>query len=130
MGKVIKIVPVFFLWFAWLVVMAHMVIPHDHHLNDSFATRQDMCPVSNGETGRNNLPPLHCHAFNDLASEKATTFLLAKILQDKDIIISRFSDIFASELQIPGVAIYNLLQPYRDLYFLELSPLRAPPSLS
>jgi hypothetical protein len=130
MRKVIKIIPVYFLWFAWLVVMAHLIIPHDHHLNDSFGTKDDICPVSNGKTGHSSHAPLHCHAFNDLTSEKATTFLLAKVLQDEDFIISRFSDISAFGLQIHGVTICNLQKPCRDLYFLEFSLLRAPPSLS
>lgn len=130
MRKVIKIIPVFFLWFAWLVVIAHLIIPHDHHLNDSFATKQDICPVSDGKTGHSSGFPLHCHAFNDLTSEKAITFLLTKIFLDEDIIISRYSDIFSFGSQIRSVTICNLLKPCRDLYFPEFSPLRAPPSLS
>jgi hypothetical protein len=130
MNKIIKNMPVFFLWLAWLVITAHQIIPHDHHLADTYSNQEDSCPVSNSKTGHHHGFPYHCHAFNDLASEKATTYVLQANIQTNDVLISGFPDIFVFELQVTLTTISNIRKFFPDFYLLELSPLRAPPSLS
>jgi hypothetical protein len=130
MSKVIKNIPAFFLWFAWLIITAHLMIPHDHHSGDSFIAKEDACPGSNGKTGHSSGFPMHCHAFNDLTSEKATIFFIIENIQDNVIAFSSFPDPFAFEIQSRGISIFDIRKPILNAYYLELTPLRAPPSIS
>ncbi len=130
MRKIIKNISVFFLWLAWLVITAHVIIPHDHHLAESFTNQEDSCPVSNGKTSHSSGFPVHCHAFNDLTSEKATTYYFTCNIQYNNIVISSFFDPFTFELQFHYILIIDLRESFPDPYFLELSQFRAPPSLS
>ena len=129
MSKVFKIIPVFSLWLACLVITAHLIIPHDHHIADSFSSMDDSCPVSNEKTDHTSGFPVHCHAFNDLTSEKATTYYLTCDIQNNDIVISSIFDPFAFELQFHIISIIELRDSFPDPYLLELSQFRAPPSL-
>lgn len=132
MGKIIKNIPAFFLWLAWLIITAHLIIPHDHHLADSFTADENACPVSNGKgkTSHNSGFPVHCHAFNDLTSEKAINYFFSENIQHNDIGISNSFDPFKFDLQLPGITIFNLRKTFTDSYFLKFSALRAPPSLT
>ena len=128
-NKIIKYISVIFLWLAWLVLTAHVIIPHDHHLADSFTTKEDACPVSNGKTSHSSGFPVHCHAFNDLASEKATTYFFKFNIRYNDIAISSVFDPFAFEFQFPCITFIYLQNHLPDSHLLELSPYRAPPSI-
>jgi len=130
MNKAIKNIHIFFLWLACLVITAHLIIPHDHHLADSFTSNDDSCPVSNGKTDHTSGFPVHCHALNDLTSEKATTFYFTNNIQNNDIVIRSIIDPFAFEFQFHIIPIIELREPFPDHYLLELSQFRAPPSIS
>jgi len=130
MNKFLKKISVFFLWFALLVISSHMIIPHDHHLLESFVSHEESCPVSNGNSEHHTGFPVHCHAFNELASEKAITFLLRRSIQSNDLSFSSFSNPFVFELQMSLIIISDIREPFPDPYLLELSLLRAPPSFS
>jgi hypothetical protein len=125
---IIKSIRAFFLLLAGLVVIAHMIIPHDHHLADPFSRQEKNCPASNNKSGNNSRLPLHCHAFNDLASEKLRTFNGLQNIQLIFISFKNFSDSSAFELQVSCVSIIDLPNPIFDSYTLESSQLRAPPA--
>jgi hypothetical protein len=131
MRKIVKNIPVFFLWTAWIVMTAHLMIPHDHHLSDSDAQKEGSCPYSQShEAGKHNSGfPIHCHAFNNTTSEKAITFLLAVDLQSVDFV---FGDVYDSQgltLTSSKIEFSDFRKPLLDSEILELSSLRAPPSL-
>ena len=130
MSKILKNIPVFFLVLAGLAISAHLIIPHDHHLSDTYLYQEDKCPASNGKTSHNSGLPIHCHAFNDLASEKATTYVLTKIIRSKNISNDFLPDSFSFEITVPIITIFDIRERFPDSYFVQLSPLRAPPSLS
>jgi hypothetical protein len=130
MSKISKYIPVFFLWLAWLVITAHLIIPHDHHLSDTFACQEDSSHGISSKTGHHPAFPVHCHAFNDLASEKATAYSIIKNIQLADCSIRSFPDLYVFESQIPIITIFDICKSFPDLYLLESSLLRAPPSLS
>jgi hypothetical protein len=130
MRKFVKNIPVLFMWFAWLGLTAHLLIPHDHHLFESFNTREESCPASNGNTGHHSEFPIHCHAFNDLASEKAITFVLTRNIVSIDFLFSDLHDALLPENQIPLFTLFEIRKPFPDSYLLELSALRAPPSVA
>lgn len=130
MRKKIRYIPISFLWIAWLVLTAHFMIPHDHHLVDTFTNQENSCPVSHGSSNHHPLIPVHCHAFNDQASEKAITFVLNDNLQTDGMSFNCFSDTFLFDFQLTPITIQNIRKPFPDPYRLELSALRAPPVLS
>jgi hypothetical protein len=70
LGKFLKKVAVLFLWLAMTIIMAHAVIPHDHH--SEISTTDTSCNAHENGTDRHNPLPVHCHAFNDLVCEKFT----------------------------------------------------------
>jgi hypothetical protein len=130
MQKIIKYLSVFFLWLAWLVMTAHLIIPHDHHLADSFAHQGNSCPDSNSNT--NHLPafPVHCHAFNDLTSEKVFTYSFSHNIQSNSFFFSSICDPFAFNQQFHYITISDFRKPFPDTNLLGYSSLRAPPELS
>ena len=129
MCKIIKYISGFCLWLAWMVMTAHLIVPHDHHLADSFTNKEDKCPVSESKTGHSSGFPIHCHAFNDFASEKAFKYVIIENIQSNDISFSGFPAALTLELQLPRILISDIREPFPDSYLLEISSLRAPPSL-
>ena len=130
MRKNFKYAYVFSLWLAGLFLCAHLIIPHDHHIADTFSYQEKNCPASDDKSGHHSGFPIHCHAFNDLASEKFRPYNFSHNIQYNSITIHRFSDAFTFELQISCVNIIDLQKPVLDSYALELSLLRAPPALA
>jgi hypothetical protein len=130
MTRIIKNIPAFSILFAGLAISAHMIIPHDHHLAEPFSSQEDSCPVSNDKAGHHTGFPVHCHAFNDLSSEKATTSFIPANIRHNDIAFGSFPDPFALDLHSPCITFIDIRKPFPDSHFLEFSPLRAPPSIS
>jgi hypothetical protein len=128
MRKIIKNIPAYFTLIAGLAIIGHMLIPHDHHLAGSEPGQKESCPVSTDKTGHRSGFPLHCHAFNDLASEKAVIFSLIKNVLPAGLITCAYSDTF--KLVYCNIVVLNIFEPFQDSCFLDLSCLRAPPSFS
>ena len=118
------------MWVAWLVLIAHQIVPHDHHSADYFTAKEDSCPVSNGKTSHSSGFPIHCHAFNDLTSEKATTYFFSENIRYNITAVNSFFEPFALELQFSCITIIDIRKPFPYSHLLEFSPLRAPPSLT
>jgi hypothetical protein len=74
LGKFFKKIAVLFLWLAVIIIMAHAVVPHDHHSEFSGSFPDTSCNAHENGVGNNRPLPLHCHAFNDLVCEKFTFF--------------------------------------------------------
>lgn len=129
MRKLIKNISVFPLWLACLAIVAHMIIPHDHHLSESIAGQDDTCPASENSTGHKTGLPIHCHALHDLTSEKASKVQNIRLVQNNVFVYNVWSDITAYKIQFPYVTIIDLPEPFFDSYVLELSPLRGPPAV-
>lgn len=120
-GKTIRI---FCLFLAAFIFNAHMIIPHDHHQTENEVCTGGTIPASNHHGF-----PYHCHAFNDLASEKATICTIITNLQCFDLIPGYLNE------PINFHHGYLILFPLyvgkpANTAFSELSLLRAPPSLS
>ena len=128
--KIIKNIPVFFLLLASLALNAHMIIPHDHHVAESDAGQEDNCPVSDNSTNHHTSFPVHCHAFNDLASEKAITYIMIRNVQYRDSEASCAFNSAIPDMQLSCLRILDVLRLPSNSGILELSSLRAPPSLS
>jgi len=122
MTRIIRKLRISFLLLAAFVFNAHMIIPHDHHNLDS-----DICqyPVSSGTHHQGF--PYHCHAFNNLASEKATNFVIIKYNQSTDFIPDCSTVIFNQPVR--WVELYDNHRNGVISGFQEFTSLRAPPSL-
>jgi hypothetical protein len=81
MTRRINIIQVFFLFLAAAVFNAHMLIPHDHHLIDSGSCQDNSFTSHKTASSHHPVFPSHCHAFNDLTSDKAVDGLVLKYIQ-------------------------------------------------
>jgi hypothetical protein len=129
MNRNAKYLSGFCIWVAWMVITAHSIIPHDHHLADSFTGRDEKCPVSESKAGHTSGFPIHCHSLNDFASESASKYSIIHNIQLNDITFDSFPSDLIPELQLPLVLVTEIREPFPDSYFLEIPSLRAPPSL-
>ncbi len=128
MRKVIKIIPVLFLWFAGFAIIAHTVVPHDHHLYDIYSNSGDKCPSSEKSTGHGPGIPIHCNSLNDLASEKALKYFIPEQLVNHDIIQGCTSDYTCLVTETYCTILSEIQNQLPDLFPLTSSPFRAPPS--
>jgi len=130
-GKAFKNLTVFSLWLAGLVIIAHLLIPHDHHSGSGIFDKEDTCHSDNaGHKHKSPVFPLHCHALNDLTFEKTSTVFVADNnipscnLFIQSVIDSKITPFYSSCFKIRDYQI-----PLIDIDFIRLSHLRAPPSL-
>jgi hypothetical protein len=130
MSKLAPNISVFFLWIAILAICAHLIIPHDHHLSESAAGQEESCPVSNGNAENHSGFPIHCHAFNDLTSERARTIINSQIIHNNVPELRSTSDSFQFGLYLACIKFEDIRILIPDSYYLKFPSLRAPPSLS
>jgi hypothetical protein len=124
-----KLLRIISLLVAVLAINLHMVIPHDHHQAELFTANSDDCPASHNDTGHNSGLPIHCNAFNDLASEKTIIPGIIRHVECKFFLTVKAFD--PDEL-----CLYNLRTDLPDLSVAgydsdcqDITLLRAPPSL-
>lgn len=129
-SKILKYISGISLWIAGLALSTHLLIPHDHHINESFSYEDNNCPVSENKSGHKPVFPPHCHAFNDFASEKERLLQISQNLQFNFISADSFSEAFDPALQIRCGSIIDFQKPIFDSFTLELNLLRAPPALA
>lgn len=128
MGKIIRVIRLLFLLFAVLALNIHMIIPHDHHTFESLTNQDERCPLNHSKSSHHPVFPVHCHACNDLTTEKALSLDIVRNIQDTNFITTGIFDLTVIKNNTAGIGIYlpNLpfISPTSDL-----SLLRAPPSL-
>ena len=130
MKKINSKISVLFLWAAWILLTAHSVIPHDHHSPDSFGRREVSCPASGHESDHHTKFPGHCHALNDLASEKALIYTFFFNFRYVYFLREDITETNTSELYLQSYNILVLPEHLPVSHLLELSPFRAPPVIS
>lgn len=123
---IFKYISVFSLWIASLALTAHLLLPHDHHIADTLSNQDKNCPVSNNKSGF----PLHCHAFNDLASEKSKPVQITQNIQVSFVTFGILTDTSVCKSHISYISLTDFQEPVFDSFTLELSLLRAPPTLA
>jgi hypothetical protein len=130
MNKFVKRVSVFFLWLAAISVTAHLLIPHDHHLIDTFVSQDENCPDSDPRSGHHSGLPIHCQAFNDFTSERARPLLLTENLQFSFDFFSILTDVSTSLIESSFFSLKDFPKLLFDTSFLRSTSLRAPPALA
>jgi hypothetical protein len=129
MTRIIKKIQFFFLLLAISVLNAHMIIPHDHHVTDSSTCHDNVYPVSkNGHTRHPGFPP-HCHAFNDLTSEKTLAYQIIKHIQTYDFMPGSVLNARVPEIQFSWIRFVDVVNQPVINSLQKLSSLRAPPAL-
>src|SRR5450759_721678 len=127
--RIVRNFGVLLLLLAALALVGHMIIPHDHHLVESDALQEGTCPVPNNTTNHNTGLPFHCHAFNDLAPEKAISYVIIRNTQSRDFVTSYIFDLTVTDLQLSCSRFFEVLKLPVNSFILEYSSLRAPPSI-
>jgi len=127
--RIFKNIRLCFLLLAVTLLNAHMIIPHDHHQSDYDTCKRGTIPVSDKESSHHSGFPVHCHAFNDMTSEKAVNPVILSFFQVHDLIPASIIDTALSNIQFSRIRIYNTFKEPVNSGILELSSLRAPPSL-
>jgi hypothetical protein len=64
-------------WMAALVIILHLIEPHDHHKNEISHQEQDHCSDPTEQSGRSSGMPVHCVILNDITIEKITPSFIA-----------------------------------------------------
>jgi len=128
--KLLKKVSVFLLWLAALTITVHLIIPHDHHSADSSVSQENSCPASDHKSDHHSGFPFHCHAFNDLTSERSRPLLLTDYFQFSFLRVNFLTDTPSLLLPCSLISREELSQSLPDLFFLTSSLFRGPPSLA
>jgi hypothetical protein len=128
-SRIFKNISVCFLWVAIVAINAHMIIPHDHHDVESTVSQESTCPASNDNSNHHPVFPVHCHACNDLSSEKAVVLMVFRNIECKYYVTPSLFDLTAFKLQTTRINFFEFTRlPFKS-YIPDLSLLRAPPYL-
>ena len=127
--RIFRYMRMFFLFLAVAILNAHIIIPHDHHQADSDLCQENKYPLSQDKSNHHPLFPAHCHAFNDLATEKAVVPNLIKYVKCLDFIPGSVLIPVVSNLNISGGKTNELFILPIDSRVMESASFRAPPSL-
>lgn len=132
MRRGLRNIAVFSLWLAGLVIIAHLMIPHDHHSDDSLFNKENHYHVDNTKLPvKAPIFPIHCHALNDLTIEKASPVLFSyNDFPTCDLFTLSFVDSFVPKSVSSYIHIKDFQNPVIETDFLRLSPFRAPPVLA
>ncbi len=117
----------FSLLLAVLIIIAHMIIPHDHHLAGINPGQDDTCPYSKGETGNHKGFPIHCHAFNELSAEEASTLVFSAYFHFTFDLLTSSAGPYHPDLSINSARHFEIRGAIPGLYTRSISLLRAPP---
>lgn len=128
MSKIFKYVPVFFFWLAGLSLSAHILIPHDHHIADPNSVQDRNCSVPDNKSSHKSGFPIHCHAFNDLATEKVRLYHVSQNFQFNFIGFGILTDSNKPVVSLSCESIIDFQNPLYVTYALESNLLRAPPA--
>lgn len=132
MSKVFKNIAVFPLWLAGLVIIAHLVIPHDHHSDCSASNKENECHADN--TGNPVKPsgfPLHCHALNDLTFERTSSnFVVCNNVPACDLFILSFIESSTLSTSFACIRIKDFQKSFTETDLCHFPSLRAPPLVS
>jgi hypothetical protein len=130
MRRAFKYISSVAMWLAVTAIWAHMIIPHDHHISETFSDQEQNCPASNHQSGNKSEFPVHCHAFNDLTSERARSYHISQNNPDGFVALTTLPDDLVSEPQVACTRIIDFQTSIISSYLHKASLLRAPPSLA
>jgi len=118
-------------WMAALVIILHLIEPHDHHKNEISHQEQDQCSNPIEQSGRSSGMPVHCVVLNDITIEKITPpFIAHHQLLTIDLFFDRQPD-FCTEDNVCIISLYiDYSEGISDNDFYIIPNLRAPPFIA
>jgi hypothetical protein len=125
--RIVRNFGVLLILLAALALVGHMIIPHDHHLVESDVLQEGTCPAPDNSTHPHNGLPFHCHAFNDLASEKVISYFVSGNTQNRDFVTLFVFDFTVTDLKLSCSRFFEIHKLPVNSFILEFSSLRAPP---
>jgi len=128
--KLLRKVSFCFLCIAALTVTAHLIIPHDHHSADSFLNQDKNCNDSGNESNHHSGFPVHCHAFNDLTSEKLRIYLVPENIKVNFLKVSILTDSSSIVFSYSFCPIREVFGTFHYSSFGRYSFFRGPPSIA
>ena len=129
-SRIFKSIRLLFLLFAGAALVFHMLIPHDHHFSFQESGVKDSCPAGNERSDHHPLFPEHCYAFNDLAAEKFSPFIIRQNNQSGFATIIWFPDYIIPGLHISPAVLPASDKPFQQILIPDLFPFRGPPVIS
>lgn len=132
MSRNSKNIAVYSLWIVGVIIIAHLLIPHDHHSDCSVFNNHELCQnnIFDHHPLKSHGFPIHCHSLNDLTLEKIATVLpVCNGIQSINLFIPGFVNQDIPDSPLSEIRIKDFHKPLLDTYFLRFAPLRAPPSL-
>jgi hypothetical protein len=115
---------------AGLTLMAHNIIPHDHHITGTDNGERESCPASEERQHHHPLFPAHCHAFNDLAAEKFTPVVAKYDTGNSFAAVIWLPEAIIHRICLIQTSLYTFPVTIQEIQIPESSHLRAPPSIS
>jgi hypothetical protein len=112
---------------AGLAIIAHMIIPHDHHYICPENGTSESCPVSQEKSTHHPVFPAHCHAFSDLAAEKFTPLIQKQDNSCSIALVKWYPDNLIPALYSPSAVFTDNGRPVPEIHLCLSSPFRAPP---
>ena len=118
-------------WMAALVIILHLIEPHDHHKNEFSHQEQDHCSNPTEQSGKSSGMPVHCVVLNDITIEKTTSsFIADHQLPTIDLFFDSQPDFYAKDnVRITSLYI-NSSEGLTDNDFHLIPNLRAPPFIA
>jgi hypothetical protein len=126
MSKILKHIPILFLWLSGLTLTAHQLIPHDHCINDPDSKCQAPVSESHHKPGF----PAHCHAFNDLILEKLRPDNISYNTQVNFAAFAIVTENGHFKMQVTGESRFDFEKSVYHSETDKFASLRAPPSLA
>ena len=128
MKRILRYFSFMMLWFAGFALCGHLVIIHDHHIDGTGFHEDGACPASSEHSGHGHGLPIHCHAFNDVASEKAAAPHFMPKVPCCNLMVIVPADLDRLETTLSIEVVPDLRIPFSDSSPRDFSSLRAPPS--
>ena len=128
--RIFRLIRSFCLLAAGLTLMAHNIIPHDHHLTGTDNGERESCPVSEERQHHHPHFPAHCHAFNDLAAEKFTPVVAKNDTGNSFAAVIWLPEEIIHRICLTQTSLYTFPVTIQEIQIPESSHLRAPPYIS
>jgi len=127
MTWIFKNIHIYSLFLSVFILNAHMIIPHDHHQADSDICLEESSSFLGKLNSHHTVFPHHCHAFNDMTSEKAIAYIVIKLVPSTELIPGCIIDSEDSFIPSSYSRTIGTTELCVSTCLQELSSLRAPP---
>jgi hypothetical protein len=130
LNRLLKYISALFICIAGLILIVHLVIPHDHHYNGLYSEQDLKCPLKDNQAGDHRGFPLHCNAFNDFATDRVIEYIFIYNLHNFIPDFNCDDELLFPPYRSTIILVTNYDQPPINPILFDLFLLRAPPALA